>query len=579
MDCEFAVLIPGTPLIEESMIAVPLRYGSRVIGTIVISKLGRDQFDEDDVRLLEVLAGHASVALENARLYEAQRREAANLKALLVFTDEMAKAQSLEAIAEDAVATAARLLDAEEAEIWLRRGDAFECAGRLGPGRGRRMDDERATRLLEGRQTPFVIPGRRGSTPPRAVAPLHYGDSLEGWIRVTAPGMSGFGDERLRLLGGIADQAAVALQKARLYADEKESAEIANALLDFGRQLASAEGLECVLARTVELAARTVGSPRTTVWLQDSEDADLVVRAWHGYGPNGVEWIKQLRIGSGRTQDALTIDDPFLLDGGKVSKDAAGTTFAVAPIRLDGGRLGCIVAELPVPEEIGEQRMRLLAGIAHQAKLAIANAGSFESLETTFLSTVEALANALEANDEYTSSHARWITDMALRVGRGARARRRVAEAARAGRALPRHRQDRRAREHPVQARPADERRARDHRAPPGARRADPGADRPALGRARDRAPCHERWDGGGYPDGRAGEEIPIEARIILVCDAFHAMTTDRPYRKRLSVAEARRRLAAAAGTQFDPQVVETFLRVPVDGLESHSRVSALLVP
>ena len=55
---------------------VPLRYGSRVTGVIVISKLGLDQFDEDDVRLLEVLAGQASVALENARLYEQQRREA-----------------------------------------------------------------------------------------------------------------------------------------------------------------------------------------------------------------------------------------------------------------------------------------------------------------------------------------------------------------------------------------------------------------------------------------------------------------------------------------------------------------------
>ena len=58
--------------------------------------------------------------------------------------------------------------------------------------------------------------------------------------------------------------------------------------------------------------------------------------------------------------------------------------------------------------------MQLLAGVAHQAKLAITNAMSFESLEQTFLSTVEALANALEANDEYTSSHARAITDMAL---------------------------------------------------------------------------------------------------------------------------------------------------------------------
>ena len=73
---------------------------------------------------------------------------------------------------------------------------------------------------------------------------------------------------------------------------------------------------------------------------------------------------------------------------------------------------------------------------------------------------------------------------------------------------------------------------------------------------------CHECWDGTGYPDGLAGEEIPLESRIILVCDAFHAMTTDRPYRSRLPVEEAFRRLEAGAGTQFDPRVVDVFLRV-----------------
>ena len=71
---------------------------------------------------------------------------------------------------------------------------------------------------------------------------------------------------------------------------------------------------------------------------------------------------------------------------------------------------------------------------------------------------------------------------------------------------------------------------------------------------------CHEHYDGRGYPDGLSGEEIPLDSRIILVCDAFHAMTTDRPYRKRLSVEEARRRLREAVGTQFDPIVVEVFL-------------------
>jgi diguanylate cyclase (GGDEF)-like protein len=66
----------------------------------------------------------------------------------------------------------------------------------------------------------------------------------------------------------------------------------------------------------------------------------------------------------------------------------------------------------------------------------------------------------------------------------------------------------------------------------------------------------HERWDGGGYPDGLAGEEIPLAARVIAVCDAWDAMTTDRPYRAALSRDEARRELERCAGTQFDPAVV-----------------------
>jgi HD-GYP domain-containing protein (c-di-GMP phosphodiesterase class II) len=70
----------------------------------------------------------------------------------------------------------------------------------------------------------------------------------------------------------------------------------------------------------------------------------------------------------------------------------------------------------------------------------------------------------------------------------------------------------------------------------------------------------HERWDGSGYPDGLAGEAIPVGARIILACDAYHAMTSDRPYRKAMPHAEAIRELGRGAGTQFDPQVTEVLI-------------------
>ena len=73
---------------------------------------------------------------------------------------------------------------------------------------------------------------------------------------------------------------------------------------------------------------------------------------------------------------------------------------------------------------------------------------------------------------------------------------------------------------------------------------------------------CHERWDGQGYPDGLAGEQIPLLARIVSCCDAFDAMTTDRSYRPALLFEEAVAELGRCRGTQFDPQVVDEVFSV-----------------
>ena len=94
----------------------------------------------------------------------------------------------------------------------------------------------------------------------------------------------------------------------------------------------------------------------------------------------------------------------------------------------------------------------------------------------------------------------------------------------------------------------------------------------------------HERWDGKGYPDGIAGESIPLGARIFAVADSFDAMTSDRPYRRAMSVKDARVEVARCRGTQFDPVVVDAFVNVPVERLDAiaddaphtHPRVHAV---
>ena len=70
----------------------------------------------------------------------------------------------------------------------------------------------------------------------------------------------------------------------------------------------------------------------------------------------------------------------------------------------------------------------------------------------------------------------------------------------------------------------------------------------------------HERWDGDGYPTRRAGTAIPVEGRVLAVADAFDAMTSGRPYRRRSPPTDALEEIERCAGTQFDPEVVDAFL-------------------
>src|SRR5437762_692344 len=186
-NCEFARILPGTDSIDESQVVVPLTFGTRVVGVIVISKLGLNQFDEDDVRLLEVLAGHAAVALENASLYEAARREAERATALLEFSRQLSSAEGLDAVCDRIVELSAATLGSPRASVWWQDTVGGEIRVRATYGYAE-LDRERLVRMVftqEGaaeqlaNKEPFVTDDLNA-----AIAPMTLDGSRLGCIAV-----------------------------------------------------------------------------------------------------------------------------------------------------------------------------------------------------------------------------------------------------------------------------------------------------------------------------------------------------------------------------------------------------------
>ncbi len=300
LECEFAKRIPGTEDLEESLAVVPLRYGWRVTGAIVISKLGTNQFDEDDVRLLEVLAGQASVALENALLYERQRHEAENAKALLAFVDAVSRAQSFDEICTLTVATAASLFQTERVSLWL--DDV--CAASFGEP------------LAEGVEGLLV-----------------EGDGILGRLVLA---LEPDGEEQERLLASFTSQASVALQKARLYWKQLEAAEIANTLLEASRELATAEAADETLARCVDVTRRALGTEAAGLWVQhERASGDLVSVAAYGADRSTTSFPAALAQKWLRGTEPFVLEREMVVEVSGVDLEQAGR-FIVAPLHLDG---------------------------------------------------------------------------------------------------------------------------------------------------------------------------------------------------------------------------------------------------
>jgi HD-GYP domain-containing protein (c-di-GMP phosphodiesterase class II) len=241
--------------------------------------------------------------------------------------------------------------------------------------------------------------------------------------------------------------------------------------------------------------------------------------------------------------------------------ESAGSEL-VAPIWLGSELWGAVDVQENRTDAFDDDDVRMIETVAEQLGSAIRSAILYEQLERAYLGTADALGAALEAKDLPSAEHARSLIETAEAVGRllgmdadDLRNLRYAAAFHDIGKiAVPESLLNK-----PGPLTDGELEQLQRHTVM-GEQILQP------VDFLTDILPLvrhgHERWDGEGYPDNLVGDRIPLGARIILVCHAYEAMTSDRPYREAMSAEQARRELKLHAGTQFDPQVVNALLEV-----------------
>jgi GAF domain-containing protein len=318
-----------------------------------------------------------------------------------------------------------------------------------------------------------------------------------------------------------------------------------------------------VLERLAKQVCRIAGVEWSCIFVRDRRDPRLVIAA----AGHGVPWdFVGERLGSdeGSLSRVLSQGEPILvtdyseLVGPADGQGSRGCAGAAVPIQWNGHVSGALSAATLTPNgEFGAEQLELLAELADLAAAALEHSASHRQFDELMQAHVEALAAAMDMRDRRTARHSEDVVRLARAVG--ALLSLDPASLLELEFAARLHDVGKIRVPDAVLHKPAglDEQEyavIRCHSAW-GAETlaAIPGLEAvAALVRFH-----HERWDGAGYPDGLSGVRIPLASRIISVCDAFAAMTADRPYRDAMCSDDALREVVAGSGTQFDPAVVD----------------------
>ncbi len=322
--------------------------------------------------------------------------------------------------------------------------------------------------------------------------------------------------------------------------------------------------------RAIEAATALLGAEAGSLLLVDQETGELFFEV--ALGEKG-DKLKEIRLKRGQGIAGWVVEkgepvivhdvssDPRFFKGADKKSTFVTKDLVCVPVRTRGKTLGVLQAINRREGKFDQEDLQILSALADQVAVAIENANLYEELKEAFYGTAEALADTIEKRDPYTGGHTKRVMDYSVATGRRMGLGKKEIERLRLAAIL--HdigkigvrddvllKQDRLDKE--------ELEKMNMHSAY--------GAE--ILSHIRQLGDIipgvrghHEKIDGTGYPDGLRGDGIPLSARIIAVADTFDAMTTDRPYRKGLSVETALGELKKHSGTQFDGGVVEAFFR------------------
>ncbi len=325
-----------------------------------------------------------------------------------------------------------------------------------------------------------------------------------------------------------------------------------------------------LLRMVIRSAVRELDADRGSVMLLEKEVDELFIHTGKGLSPE-THRRSRFRMGEGiagwaaKNRNPVMIEDvledPRFIRGRGFPVHAS--MLSVPLIGASSELLGVINIERgPTRPSFCKSELEYLLAIAGQASVAIENVELIQNLEKSYYDTISALAQAVEAKDPYTLGHSDRVTQFAIAIGEDMGLSREDIAVLRYGATL--HDVGKIGIDEAVLNKPGkltteEFLHMKEH--PEIGENIVRGVD--FLQKIRPIIRHHqERYDGLGYPDGLKGDEIPLMVAIVTVADVFDALTSDRPYRKAKTTAEAVAMIKEQSGRQHNPSVVESFLRI-----------------